>query len=65
MEFFKRLFKHKVEDTSEKRRLAVAMNERALREGFNHEHYENVLRAREFGLPPQIRRLTNSEKSVK
>lgn len=59
MSLLNRLFKTKVKDTSEKRRLVVANNERPLREVFNREHYEIVKEAleQEFQNTPQIRRV--------
>lgn len=58
MTLFKRLFRLKVNDTSDKKRLAV-VPERALREGFREKAYREFLDARElaFQNTPQIRQI--------
>jgi hypothetical protein len=38
----------KVNDADDKKRLTVLLNERPLREAFRTEHYQDVLRAREY-----------------
>ncbi len=55
----KRLFKVKIEDTSDQRRLAV-VPERALRESFRHKAYAEFLIAREqwFQNTPQIKKVS-------
>ncbi len=63
LKFLKR--KPKVSDADDKRRLAIALNERPLREFFNEEHFEAVKRARAFVFQdtPEIRRIPRERTS--
>lgn len=52
----------KVNDADDKKRLAVLLNERPLREAFHREHFQDVLKAKEewFNNTPQLWQIRTS-----